>query len=127
GCLSRCGGRGLRRAQAAFRHAALEALDAPARVDQLLTTGVERVAVGAHLDVELRTRRTRRELVAASAAHVSLHVVGMDWSLHAPPHSSVRRAAPGARTRRKTPLTPIACAGADDRALRRRRPTAKCV
>ena len=39
--------------------AALEALDAAARVHELLLPGVERVALRAHLDVELRLRRTR--------------------------------------------------------------------
>src|SRR2546423_5919240 len=44
---------------------ALEALDAPARVDQLLLAGVERMAVRADLDVELGLRRTRLERVPA--------------------------------------------------------------
>src|SRR5436305_1659791 len=62
--------------------AALEAIDPPTRVDQLLTPGVERVAVGADLDVDLRLGRARRELVAAGAAHVGLDVLGVDLGLH---------------------------------------------
>src|SRR3954452_2644845 len=69
-------------ARGALGGAALEALDATARVDQLLAAGVERVAVRADLDVDLRLRRARRELVAARAAHVSLDVLGMDCGLH---------------------------------------------
>ena len=42
------------RGAAALRDPPLEALDAPAGVDQLLTAGVERVAGGADLDVDLR-------------------------------------------------------------------------
>ena len=55
---------------AALGHAALEALDAPAAVHELLPAGVERVAVRAHLDVQLVLRRAGDELVAARAAHV---------------------------------------------------------
>ena len=74
-CFGRQRGRGL---------AALEALDAAAGVDELLPARVERVAVGADLDVDLGLGRARRELVAAGAADVGLDVLGMDsrssWS-----------------------------------------------
>ena len=57
---------------AALGHAPLEALDAPTGVDQLLASGVEGMAVGADLDVQLLLGRARDELVAAGAAHVGL-------------------------------------------------------
>src|SRR3954454_22069885 len=60
----------------------LEALDAAARVDELLLAGVERVAVRADLDVELRLRGTRRERVPAAAVHGRQDVLGMDLGLH---------------------------------------------
>src|SRR5690606_13889019 len=50
--------------------------------DELLPAGVERVAVGADLDVDARLRRTSRELVAARAANVRLDVGGVDVGLH---------------------------------------------
>src|SRR5215211_7265475 len=74
--------------------AALEALHAAARVDELLLAGVERVAVGADLHADLGRGRARRELGAARAAHVGLDVLGMDVGLHG--LSSVER--------RSTPL-----------------------
>src|SRR3954447_25590721 len=52
------------------RGPALEALDAAAGVHQLLLARVERVAVGADLDVQLCLRGASRELVPARAAHV---------------------------------------------------------
>src|SRR5215210_996139 len=76
--------------------AALEALHAAARVDQLLLARVERVAVRADLHVDVGLGRARRELVAARAAHVRLDVLGMDVGLHGP--SSVE--APGGSVRR---------------------------
>src|SRR5688572_23150422 len=56
--------------------AALEALDAATRVDELLLAGVERVTLGADLDVQLRLRRSRGEGVPARAAHGGEHVLG---------------------------------------------------
>ncbi len=58
--------------------AALEALDAAAGVDQLLLAGVERVALGAELDVQVVFRRPRVELVAARAMHVGERVLGVN-------------------------------------------------
>src|SRR5438045_576643 len=66
----------------AARGPAPEALDAAARVDELLLAGVERMAGRADLDVELRLRRAGIELVAARAANVGEDVVGMDAGLH---------------------------------------------
>ena len=62
------GGPGL--SQATLGDAALEALDASAGVHQLLPARVERVAVRAHLDVQLVARGAGDELVAACAANV---------------------------------------------------------
>jgi hypothetical protein len=56
--------------------ATLEALDATAGVDELLLARVERVAVGADLDVHVALGRARGELVAARAANVRLDVSG---------------------------------------------------
>src|SRR5439155_27153025 len=64
--------------------AALQALDPAAGVDELLLAGVERVAVRADLDVQLRLRRAGLELVPARAMHGREHVFGMDASLHRP-------------------------------------------
>jgi hypothetical protein len=68
--------------EAAFGHPPLEALDAPTGVHQLLFTRIERMTVGAHLDVQLIAGGTGGELVATCAAHVSLCVAGMDLCLH---------------------------------------------
>src|SRR5688572_13675201 len=62
----------------------LEALDAAARVDELLLARVERVAGRADLDVKLGLRRPRRELVPAGAGHVRDDVLGMNVRLHEP-------------------------------------------
>ena len=56
--------------------AALEALDAAAGVDQLLLARVERVALGAELDVQVGLGRAGVELVPARAVHVGERVSG---------------------------------------------------
>jgi hypothetical protein len=61
-----------------FGLATLEPLDATPGVDQLLLTGVERVALGAKLDMQVVTGRPRVELVAARAVHVGEGVIGVD-------------------------------------------------
>src|SRR5574337_659442 len=61
---------------------ALEALDATARIDELLLPGVERVAVRADLDVELGARRPRHEGVPAAAVHGRELILGVDSGLH---------------------------------------------
>src|SRR5258708_17227921 len=63
----------------------LEPLDATARVHQLLLARVERMAVRADLDVQLRLRGARDELVAARAANRCKDVLGMDAGFHCPP------------------------------------------
>src|SRR5215212_9005330 len=70
------------RSAAAAGGAPAEALDAAAGVHELLLARVERVAVRADLDVQLRLRGTRPELVAAGAAHVRRYVLGVDCLLH---------------------------------------------
>src|SRR5215212_4764081 len=67
---------------AAAGGAPAEALDAAAGVHELLLARVERVAVRADLDVDLRLRRAGHELVATRASHVRINVVGMDLGLH---------------------------------------------
>src|SRR5436190_19452482 len=62
--------------------ALLEALDASAAVHELLLARVERVAVRAHLDVQLRLGRPRLECVPARARHRRKNVLGVDVSLH---------------------------------------------
>jgi hypothetical protein len=61
-----------------FGLATLEPLDASTGVDQLLFAGVERVALGAELNVQVVFRRPRVELVAARAMHVGEGVIGVD-------------------------------------------------
>src|SRR2546423_5165864 len=107
-------GREFRRALAAAgaagaRLAALEPLYSAAGIDQLLAARVERVAVGADLDVELGLGRTRGELVAACTADVRLDVLGMDAGLHLEIKSR------GARPRR-TPFAGVSGGGATSRA-----------
>ena len=84
---------GSARVQAALGDAALEALDASTGVDQLLAARVERMAVRADLDVQLVAGGAGDELVAAGAAHVRLHVVGMDLCLHRHPILATGRGA----------------------------------
>src|SRR5438128_203003 len=67
----------------------LEPLDAASGVDELLLAGIEGMALRAKLDVELRLRGTRRERIAARAANVRRHVLGMDTCLHVPLLSGV--------------------------------------
>src|SRR6266566_852704 len=79
-------GRGLGAAGAAgLLEPALEALDASARVDQLLLARVERVAVGADLDVQLGLRGAGLERVPAGTGDGREDVVGMDLRLHPNP------------------------------------------
>ena len=62
--------------------ALLEAIHASAGVHQLLTAGVERMALGADFDLELALNGTALESLAASAANDALTVCGMDILLH---------------------------------------------
>src|SRR6185436_6416743 len=70
--------------------AAAEALDAPTGVHELLTARVEGMAVRADLDVQLRLRGPRPELVAAGAANMRGDVLGMNVCLHCSYKSSHR-------------------------------------
>jgi hypothetical protein len=60
----------------------LEPLDAASGVDQLLLARVERVALGAELDMQVALGRPRVELVAARAVHVGERVFGVNSCLH---------------------------------------------
>lgn len=60
-----------------------ELVDATAGIDDLLFTGVERMAVGAHFDLKIVSqRRTRRKRVPATASHRRLFVFGVDAGFH---------------------------------------------
>ena len=85
---------------AAASRAALEALDATARVDQLLPARVERVAVRADLDAELGLRGARLELVSAGAADGRRRVLRMDVALHVNTKCSGGATRPTRRSRR---------------------------
>ena len=61
---------------------ALETLDAATGIDQLLLAGVERMALAANLDVDLRLGVTGVEHVAAGAGDGSVHIGWMDALLH---------------------------------------------
>src|SRR2546426_8847472 len=63
----------------------LEALDAPARVDELLLARVEGVALRADLDLQFGFGRLGLERVSAGAADGRQHVVGMDARLQGMP------------------------------------------
>src|SRR5438552_7390858 len=58
--------------------ALLEALDAPAAVHELLLARIERVAVRADLDMQLRLGRPRLECVPTGARHRRQGVLGMN-------------------------------------------------
>src|SRR6266516_4719485 len=64
------------------RRATLEALNPATCVEKLLLARVERMARRADLDVQLRLRGARVELVPARAANVGEHVLGVDPGLH---------------------------------------------
>src|SRR5687767_8489246 len=60
-----------------------EFVDATAGVDDLLFARIERVAVRAHLDLQVvAKRRARREGVPAAAGHGDLFVLGMNCVFH---------------------------------------------
>ena len=61
---------------------ALEALDAATGIDQLLLAGVERMALAANFDVDLRLGVTGVNHVAAGASDGAVHIVRMDALLH---------------------------------------------
>src|SRR5829696_8442553 len=81
--------------------AALEALDTAAGIDQLLLSRVERMALGAELDVQVVLGGAGVELVPARAVHVGEDVVGMDLSLHR--RTSLEKCASGAAAGARLP------------------------
>src|SRR6478736_2660167 len=70
------------RGAAGLLEPALEAFHTAAGVEQLLLPGVEGMAVGADLHVELRLGGAHLELVAAGAANGRQDVLGMNVGLH---------------------------------------------
>ena len=60
----------------------VEALNTSAGVDQLLLTSVERMALGANFDVDLRLGGTSLNDVAARAGDGAVNVVRMDTLFH---------------------------------------------
>ena len=61
---------------------ALEALDAATGIDQLLLAGVERMALAANFNMDLRLGVTGVDHVAAGASDGAVHIVRMDALLH---------------------------------------------
>src|SRR5215475_4450980 len=63
---------------------ALEPGDTAARVEDLLLAGVERVAVGADIGVDLSVlrRAASRKGVTAGAGHLGHHIIGVNVPLH---------------------------------------------
>ena len=60
-----------------------EFIDSSTRIDDLLFACVERMAVRAHFDLQIVTkRRTRRERVTATTGHGDFLVVGMNAGFH---------------------------------------------
>src|SRR4030095_5325243 len=93
-----------------LRVAALEPLDPPARVDQLLLARVERVAVRADLHAQLGPGAPGRERVPAGTVHGRDYVVGMDALFHVRCLSFVFRCFDGPH--RPRPAAPAYEAGA---------------
>ena len=60
----------------------VEALDPTGRVDESLCARIERMAVRAHLDLNLGECRARFERIAACAGYFAAAVFGMDSSFH---------------------------------------------
>ena len=60
----------------------VEALNTSAGVNQLLLTSVERMALGANFDVDLRLGGTSLDDVTASAGDGAVNVIRMDTLLH---------------------------------------------
>ena len=62
-----------------------EPIDAPLRVEQLLLPGEEGVALGTHLDPDLRLGGPGVNDLATVARNRGVDVFGMNASLHGPP------------------------------------------
>jgi hypothetical protein len=63
---------------------ALKAFDASGGIDQALLSGVERMAIRAHFNVNFRQGGTRFEGIAACASNQAAAVLGMNISFHSP-------------------------------------------
>src|SRR3954464_9871468 len=100
------------------RGPALEALDAAAGVHQLLLARVERVAVGADLDVQLGLGGARLERVPARARDRRELVLGVNVSLHL--HVGYQRpfSSPRCLRRRRPPPSRRVVPGSCRRATR---------
>jgi hypothetical protein len=61
----------------------LELLHPTGGIDEFLLAGIEGVALGANLDPNLWTRRTRVDYLAAGADDRTIDVLRMDLSFHA--------------------------------------------
>jgi len=59
-----------------------EFIDASASVNHLLLAGIERMAIGAHLKIQVVAGRASLELIAAAANYVDLFVLRMNASFH---------------------------------------------
>ena len=59
-----------------------ESVDAAAGINKLLTTGVERMALGANFDVDLGLGGTSVDDITASAGNGAVNVVRMDTLFH---------------------------------------------
>jgi len=60
----------------------VEFLNTSASLRRLLLSGIERMALGADLNVDLRLRGTGNEFVAAVASYLALIVLGLNALLH---------------------------------------------
>ena len=99
-----------------------EPIDAAATVEDLLLARVERMAIRAHLDMELLTqRRAGREFVAAAADHLHIGVFGVDVRFHVETLCGVRPRSAGLGKRREI-LPAQGAAGKPHRGRGRSRP-----
>ena len=60
----------------------LEAFDGAARLGVLNASSVERVALGANIDLEFRLGATSHEGIAATAGDLGLYIIRMDFLFH---------------------------------------------
>ena len=73
----------------------VELIDTSLRSGSLLRASVERMALGADFNVDLRLCGTGNECVAAVACHSSLIILGLNRSFHDfPPYLSTRARKP---------------------------------
>jgi hypothetical protein len=60
----------------------IEALNTSAGIDELLLAGIERVALGANFDVDLRLGAARLDHVAAGTGNGAVNVIRVDTLFH---------------------------------------------